>query len=38
VHLEAPFGGYDSSGIGRELGLNAVDLYSEIKNVFVSNV
>ena len=38
VHLEAPFGGYKSSGIGRELGLKALDLYSEIKNVFVSNV
>ncbi len=38
VHLEAPFGGYKSSGVGRELGLKALDLYSEIKNVFVSNV
>jgi len=37
VHLEAPFGGYKSSGIGRELGLKALDLYSEIKNVFVSS-
>ncbi|MFI5348561.1 MAG: aldehyde dehydrogenase family protein [Elusimicrobiota bacterium] len=38
VHLEAPFGGYKSSGIGRELGLKALDLYSEIKNVFISNI
>jgi betaine-aldehyde dehydrogenase len=38
VHLEAPFGGYKSSGVGRELGLKALDLYSEVKNVFVSNV
>jgi betaine-aldehyde dehydrogenase len=38
VHLEAPFGGYKSSGVGRELGLKALDLYTEIKNVFVSNV
>lgn len=38
VHLEGPFGGYKSSGLGRELGLKALDLYSEIKNVFVSNV
>jgi betaine-aldehyde dehydrogenase len=38
VHLEAPFGGYKSSGVGRELGLKALDLYSETKNVFVSNV
>ena len=38
VHLEAPFGGYKSSGVGRELGLKALDLYCEVKNVFVSNV
>lgn len=38
VHLEAPFGGYKSSGLGRELGLKALDLYSEVKNVFVSSV
>jgi acyl-CoA reductase-like NAD-dependent aldehyde dehydrogenase len=37
VHLEAPFGGYKSSGVGRELGLKALDLYTEIKNVFISN-
>jgi len=38
VHLEAPFGGYKSSGVGRELGLKALDLYSEVKNVFISNI
>jgi acyl-CoA reductase-like NAD-dependent aldehyde dehydrogenase len=38
VHLEAPFGGYKSSGTGRELGLKALDLYTEVKNVFVSSV
>jgi betaine-aldehyde dehydrogenase len=38
VHLEAPFGGYKSSGLGRELGLKALDLYSEVKNVFISNL
>ncbi len=38
VHLEAPFGGYKGSGLGRELGLKALDLYSEVKNVFISNV
>lgn len=37
VHLEAPFGGYKTSGLGRELGLKALDLYSEVKNVFVSS-
>lgn len=36
VHLEAPFGGYKTSGLGRELGMKAMDLYSEIKNVFIS--
>ena len=35
VHTEAPFGGYKMSGIGRELGMHAMDLYTEIKNVFV---
>ena len=38
VHLEAPFGGFKGSGIGRELGLKALDLYSEVKNVFISNL
>ncbi|MEK7388832.1 MAG: aldehyde dehydrogenase family protein [Elusimicrobiota bacterium] len=38
VHLEAPFGGFKSSGLGRELGLKALDLYSEVKNVFISNL
>ncbi len=38
VHLEAPFGGFKGSGLGRELGLKALDLYSEVKNVFISNV
>lgn len=36
VHLEAPFGGFKHSGLGRELGTEALDLYTEIKNVFVS--
>jgi betaine-aldehyde dehydrogenase len=35
VHTEAPFGGYKMSGIGRELGMSAVDLYTEVKNVFI---
>ena len=35
VHTEAPFGGYKMSGIGRELGMSAIDLYTETKNVFV---
>lgn len=36
VHHEAPFGGYKRSGIGRELGMNALQLYTEVKNVFIS--
>src|SRR5215210_2033795 len=35
VHIEAPFGGYKMSGIGRELGMHAIELYTELKNVFV---
>jgi acyl-CoA reductase-like NAD-dependent aldehyde dehydrogenase len=35
VHTEAPFGGYKMSGIGRELGMAALDLYTETKNVFI---
>jgi acyl-CoA reductase-like NAD-dependent aldehyde dehydrogenase len=36
VHTEAPFGGYKHSGMGREMGMHAVNLYTEIKNVFIS--
>jgi len=35
VHTEAPFGGYKMSGIGRELGMHAMELYTELKNVFI---
>jgi betaine-aldehyde dehydrogenase len=35
VHLEAPFGGVKHSGIGRELGLAALEHYSELKSVFI---
>jgi acyl-CoA reductase-like NAD-dependent aldehyde dehydrogenase len=31
----APFGGYKKSGVGRELGMHALALYTEVKNVFV---
>ena len=31
----APFGGYKASGIGRELGRAAIDLYTETKTVWV---
>jgi len=36
VHQEAPFGGYKRSGIGRELGMHALQLYTEVKNIFIS--
>src|SRR5439155_1567459 len=32
----APFGGYKMSGIGRELGEYALEMYSEVKTVYVS--
>jgi acyl-CoA reductase-like NAD-dependent aldehyde dehydrogenase len=31
----SPFGGYKQSGIGRELGRHSVDLYTQIKSVYV---
>lgn len=36
VHTEAPFGGFKRSGMGREMGMHAVNLYTEMKNVFFS--
>jgi len=36
VHTEAPFGGYKKSGIGREMGMLAAQLYTEVKSVFFS--
>jgi betaine-aldehyde dehydrogenase len=36
VHLEAPFGGVKQSGLGRELGLAALDHYSETKSIFIA--
>ena len=32
-HAELPFGGYRESGIGRELGRNACEDYTETKTV-----
>ena len=29
------FGGYKMSGVGRELGMHAIELYTELKNVFI---
>ncbi|MEZ5322607.1 MAG: aldehyde dehydrogenase family protein [Microthrixaceae bacterium] len=36
VRTEAPFGGFKRSGMGRELGMAAMDHYTEVKNVFFS--
>ena len=36
VHTEAPFGGFKQSGIGREMGMAAVQLYTEVKNVYLN--
>ena len=30
-----PFGGYKKSGLGRELGMHGLDLYTEVKNVYI---
>jgi len=35
VHLEAPFGGVKKSGVGRELGLQALEAYTEWKTVYI---
>ena len=35
VRLQAPFGGFKQSGFGRELGLEAIHGYTELKNVFI---
>ena len=37
VHVEAPFGGFKQSGIGRDLGMTAMEGYSELKNVYVAD-
>jgi betaine-aldehyde dehydrogenase len=34
VFLEAPFGGWKRSGLGRELGVEALDGYSETKSIY----
>ena len=36
VRYSTPFGGYKQSGLGRELGPDAVDAFTETKNVFFS--
>ena len=36
VHVEAPFGGFKQSGLGRDLGMGAMEGYTETKNVYVA--
>jgi acyl-CoA reductase-like NAD-dependent aldehyde dehydrogenase len=36
VRYWTPFGGYKKSGIGRELGPDALDAFTEVKNIFIS--
>jgi len=36
VYVEAPFGGFKRSGFGRDLGMEAMQFYTEVKNVFIS--
>ncbi|NYE96295.1 acyl-CoA reductase-like NAD-dependent aldehyde dehydrogenase [Psychromicrobium silvestre] len=37
VRYWTPFGGFKQSGLGRELGPNALDAFTETKNVFISS-
>ena len=36
VRVQTPFGGFKQSGFGRELGMHALEGYSETKNVYYS--
>ena len=36
VRYWTPFGGYKQSGLGRELGPDALDAFTEVKNVFIN--
>ncbi|MGZ4633396.1 MAG: aldehyde dehydrogenase family protein, partial [Actinomycetes bacterium] len=36
VRYSTPFGGFKQSGLGRELGPDAVDAFTETKNVFIA--
>ena len=36
VRVSTPFGGFKQSGFGRELGMHALQSYSEVKSVYIS--
>ncbi len=36
VRVTTPFGGFKQSGVGRELGPDALDYYTEVKNVYIA--
>jgi acyl-CoA reductase-like NAD-dependent aldehyde dehydrogenase len=36
VRYSTPFGGFKKSGLGRELGPDALDSFTDVKNVFIS--
>jgi acyl-CoA reductase-like NAD-dependent aldehyde dehydrogenase len=36
VRVSTPFGGFKQSGFGRELGPDALEYYSEVKNVYIA--
>jgi acyl-CoA reductase-like NAD-dependent aldehyde dehydrogenase len=36
VRVATPFGGFKQSGFGRELGMQALEGYSEVKNVYLA--
>jgi acyl-CoA reductase-like NAD-dependent aldehyde dehydrogenase len=38
VRYSTPFGGFKQSGIGRELGPDALDSFTDVKNVFFADV
>ena len=37
VRYSTPFGGFKRSGLGRELGPDALEAFTEVKNVFISD-
>jgi acyl-CoA reductase-like NAD-dependent aldehyde dehydrogenase len=36
MRVATPFGGVKQSGVGRELGPDALEHYTEVKNVFIA--